>query len=83
MKQFILNIWYTIEDTLISIQTLSSLMKQLNTSVFKFTPITYIDLYEWCKLYGRWKVISDLEEILDKQSEIDLNDTYHYKQETN
>lgn len=83
MKQFILNIWYRIEDTLISIQTLSSLMKQLNIQVFKFTPITYLDLYEWCQLFGTRKVIADLKEMLDKQSEINLNDTYHYKQETN
>lgn len=64
MKQFITHM----RDLIVSIQTLLSLMKQLNGTIFQANPITYLDLYQWCKLHGIKKVSEDLKQVWDRHN---------------
>ena len=64
MKQFITNIL----DIVASILKLYSLMKQLNGTMFQENPITYLELYQWCKLHGLNKILFDLQEAWDRHN---------------
>lgn len=64
MKQFITNIL----DIVASILKLYSLMKQLNKTIFVDNHITYLELYQWCKLHGIKKVSYDLKQIWDRHN---------------
>lgn len=64
MNQFITHM----RDLIVHIQALLSLMKQLNGTIFQENPITYLDLYQWCKLHGIKKVSEDLKQVWDRHN---------------
>ncbi len=68
MKQFIINIKSLLENLMM----LYSLTKHLNGTLFQQNPITYLELYQWLKLHGIEKVLTDLKQIWNSHNDYDI-----------
>ncbi len=62
------HIYYSVDHNIRTTIEILSMRKQLNKTMFQKNPITYRDLYQWCKLHGLNKILSDLQEAWDRHN---------------
>lgn len=66
------HIYYTIDHNIRTIIEIFSMRKELNNTIFQENPITYLELYQWCRLHGYKKVLEDLKNIWDRHNDYDV-----------